>query len=397
MMLKTRFLFALVSAIAIAFMAKQMILHSYLAEISFVQSYSSYLLRKHQHDHKHNEKAVNCNEIIPSINWDELDSSNVLIVDQNGCGNYSVVQSAVNAVADYNPNRTIILITAGVYTEKVYIPRSKPNITFQGQGFLSTAIVWNDTANSSGGTFYSGSVSVFSDNFVAKDISFKNSAPAPNPGEVGAQAVALRIAGDKAAFYECGFFGAQDTLLDDRGRHYFRLCFIQGSIDFIFGNARSLYHGCVLNSIANPVTSGSKTITGAITAQGRGSALENTGFSFVACIVRGTGNIWLGRAWRPYSRVIFAYSYFSDIISPDGWNDWNDHSRDKTVFYGQYRCAGAGANQTMRVAYSREFNDTEAAPFIDISYIDGDEWLFRSVPAYLHLQKSSPSKECALT
>lgn len=69
----------------------------------------------------------------------------------------------------------------------------------------------------------------------------KNTAPAPLPGAVGAQAVALRIAGDQAAFYGCGFYGAQDTLFDDHGRHYFRKCFIQGSIDFIFGNARSFY------------------------------------------------------------------------------------------------------------------------------------------------------------
>ena len=69
----------------------------------------------------------------------------------------------------------------------------------------------------------------------------KNTAPPPFPGMVGAQAVALRIAGDMAAFYGCGFYGAQDTLYDESGRHYFRECFIQGSIDFIFGNGRSLY------------------------------------------------------------------------------------------------------------------------------------------------------------
>lgn len=63
----------------------------------------------------------------------------------------------------------------------------------------------------------------------------------PVPGAVGAQAVAIRIAGDQAAFFGCGFFGAQDTLHDDRGRHYFKDCYIQGSIDFIFGNGKSLY------------------------------------------------------------------------------------------------------------------------------------------------------------
>lgn len=127
------------------------------------------------------------------------------------------------------------------YSEKVTVPATKPNITFQGQGFDLTAIMWNDTANSSHGTFYSASVSVFATGFVAKNISFMNVAPIPRPGDVGAQAVALRIGGDQAAFWGCGFFGAQDTLHDDRGRHYFKECFIQGSIDFIFGDARSLY------------------------------------------------------------------------------------------------------------------------------------------------------------
>lgn len=52
------------------------------------------------------------------------------------------------------------------------VPATKPNITFQGQGFDLTAIMWNDTANSSHGTFYSASVSVFAAGFVAKNISF---------------------------------------------------------------------------------------------------------------------------------------------------------------------------------------------------------------------------------
>lgn len=60
----------------------------------------------------------------------------------------------------------------GEFSEKVIIPRTKPNITFQGQGYTSTAIVWNDTANSSHGTFYSGSVQVFSDNFISRNISY---------------------------------------------------------------------------------------------------------------------------------------------------------------------------------------------------------------------------------
>jgi len=52
------------------------------------------------------------------------------------------------------------------------VPKTKPNITFQGQGYTSTAIAWNDTALSANGTFYSGSVQVFASNFIAKNISF---------------------------------------------------------------------------------------------------------------------------------------------------------------------------------------------------------------------------------
>lgn len=78
---------------------------------------------------------------------------------------------------------------------------------------------------------------------------WKNNAPEPDPGEDDAQAVALKIEGDQCAFYGCGFYGAQDTLLDDRGRHFFKNCFIQGSIDFIFGNGRSLYQVKIIQYI----------------------------------------------------------------------------------------------------------------------------------------------------
>ncbi|CAK9172521.1 unnamed protein product [Ilex paraguariensis] len=202
-----------------------------------------------------------------------------------------------------------------------------------------------------------------------------NVAPIPKPGDVGAQAVAIRIAGDQSAFWGCGFFGAQDTLHDDRGRHYFKDCYIQGSIDFIFGNGRSFYEDCQLTSISSPVPTGVKTINGAITAHGRASNDENSGFAFVNCTVGGTGRTWLGRAWRPFSRVVFAFTSMSDIIAPEGWNDFNDPSRDQTIFYGEYKCLGAGSNMTMRVAYAQRLNDTQASPFLNVSFIDGDLWL----------------------
>ncbi|GLT25768.1 hypothetical protein SLA2020_008770 [Shorea laevis] len=181
--------------------------------------------------------------------------------------------------------------------EKVTIHANKSNLIIQGQDLLNTAIVWNDTANSTGGTVHSASVAIFAPNFTAYNISFKIAAPAPLPGDVGGQAVALRIAGDQTAFYNCGFYGAQDTLHDDRGRHFYKHCFIEGSIDFSFGNARSLYQGCVLHSIA--MEDASEICNRSHHSSGKAVADRADRVSFVNCIIRGTGRVWLGRAWGP--------------------------------------------------------------------------------------------------
>lgn len=39
----------------------------------------------------------------------------VFIVDLKGCANFTSVQKAVDAVPDFSPNRTLILVDAGVY------------------------------------------------------------------------------------------------------------------------------------------------------------------------------------------------------------------------------------------------------------------------------------------
>ncbi|KAE8708072.1 putative pectinesterase 15 [Hibiscus syriacus] len=332
-------------------------------------------LRRHRKHHDKDKPVSICDDFPPNFPPPETNTTLTLCVDRNGCFNFTTVQAAIDAVPNLSIKRTVIWINSGIYYEKVIIPKTKPNITFQGQGYTSTAIAWNDTALSANGTFYSGSVQVFSTNFIAKNISFMNVAPIRRPGVVGAQAVAIRISGDQAAFWGCGFFGAQDTLHDDRGRHYFKDCYIQGSIDFIFGNGKSLYEDCQMLSMANPVAPGSKSISGAVTAHGRSSADENSGFAFVNCSVGGTGRIWLGRAWRPFSRVVFAFTSLTDIIAPEGWNDFNDPTRDQSIFYGEYNCTGAGANMSGRAPYVQRLNDTQASLFLTTSFIDGDQWL----------------------
>lgn len=130
----------------------------------------------------------------------------------------------------------------------------------------------------------------------------------------GAKAVALRVSGDRAAFYGCRILSHQDTLLDDTGRHYYNNCYIEGDVDFICGNAASFFEKCHLHSLS--------VGTGAITAQRRMSPAEDTGFTFFGCKITGVKTAVLGRPWGTYSRVVFAFTYMTSVILPQGWDDW---------------------------------------------------------------------------
>ena len=69
--------------------------------------------------------------------------------------------------------------------------------------------------------------------------------------------------------------------------------------------------------------------TGAITAQRRGSVTEETGFIFLGCRVTGVKSALLGRPWGAYSRVVFALTYMSNVILPQGWDDWSDSTKQR--------------------------------------------------------------------
>ncbi|KAJ3704060.1 hypothetical protein LUZ61_007765 [Rhynchospora tenuis] len=300
--------------------------------------------------------------------------SYTITVDKNPtAGDFTSIQAALDSLPLINLVRVVIKVNAGTYTEKVSVTAMRAFVTIQGAGADRTVVQWGDTADTLGprgqpiGTFNSATFAVNSAFFIARNITFKNTTPVPKPGAVGKQAVALRVSGDNAAFVGCKFLGAQDTLYDHIGRHYYKDCYIEGSVDFIFGNALSLYEGCHVHAIARNY--------GALTAQNRMSLLEDTGFSFVNCKVTGSGALYLGRAWGTFSRVVFAYTYMDNIIIPRGWYNWGDPNREMTVFYGQYKCSGPGANYAGRVSWSRELTDEEAKPFISMSFIDGFEWI----------------------
>ncbi|KAM6578636.1 hypothetical protein CsatB_030473 [Cannabis sativa] len=256
-----------------------------------------------------------------------------ITVDKSGKGDFTTVQQAIDSVPDDNKSWVHIHIKPGNYTEKVSIKREKPFIFLEGESSRNTIIAWGD----SGDIVKSPTFSCHADNIVASKIQFKNSYNVNHKKEVrkssrdddDAKAItwapAALVEGDKVSFYGCSFISVQDTLFDALGRHYFEKCYIQGDIDFIFGNAQSYYEKC--NLFVSISGSGSNGV-GYITAQGRESSNETSGYVFHSNTIKGTGPTLLGRAYRPHSRVLFYKTYMSDIVSPEGWNAWESKGHE---------------------------------------------------------------------
>ncbi|KAE8076674.1 hypothetical protein FH972_015308 [Carpinus fangiana] len=299
---------------------------------------------------------------------EKIGTNRTIKVDINGDGDFKSVQAAIDSVPEGNSQWVIIHLRKGVYREKVHIPKNKPYIFLRGNGRGRSAIVW---AESSDENVASATFRIEAPNFIAFGISFKNEAPTGVAYTSQNQSVAAFVAADKVAFYHCAFYSTHNTLFDYKGRHYYDNCYIQGSIDFIFGRGRSIFHSCEIFVISDKRVK----IHGSVTAQNRQSANENSGFVFIKGKVYGIGGVYLGRAKGAYSRVIFAKTYLSKTIVRKGWTNWSYDGTTENLHHAEFKCHGPGSKSEERAPWSKKLTEKEAAPFLTIDYIDGKEWL----------------------
>ncbi|KAL2649488.1 hypothetical protein R1flu_017616 [Riccia fluitans] len=292
-----------------------------------------------------------------------------IIVSQHAGGHCRTVQEAIDFVPLNNTQRVIIRIGSGVYTQPIYVPKTKNLITLTSFGPEITILSWNNTATScrhhqgkeviGTGTFACGTIIVEGEDFIAENLTFENSAP-----QGSGQAVAIRVTADRCAFYNCRFLGWQDTAYLHYGRLYFRDCYIEGSVDFIFGNATALLDHCHIHCKAK----------GFITAQQRRSDTESTGYVFLRCVIKGNGDpkssMHLGRPWAQHARVVFGYTYMDSCILPAGWNNWDNASNEKTACYYEYRCFGRGSDTKKRVPWARVSRPEDADLYLSTAFID---------------------------
>ncbi|KAI3956887.1 hypothetical protein MKX01_000921 [Papaver californicum] len=277
--------------------------------------------------------------------------SKTIIVGKSGNVHFSTIQSAINSIPVNNKAWVRVQVKNGIYGEKVQIPIEKPFIVLEGESMKSTIIAWGDYSLHKNATF-----SVFADNFVARRISFYNTYNHPlnngadkNPKH---EAAAAMVMGNKVSFYECGFYGLQDTLWDVQGLHYYKSCFIEGAADFIFGLARSIFEKCTISVIED----------GYITAQGRDSVKNKT---------------YLGRPWRCHSTVLFYNSNLSNVVVPQGWDIWNCHGHEGDITYAEHGCYGPGSNMSKRVHWMKKLNNLTLSRMASLSFINKKGWIER--------------------
>lgn len=304
-----------------------------------------------------------------------------LYVAADGTGDFYSIQRALDVAPA--TGGAVVLVAPGTYREILTI--AKPHITLRSANSdpTKTVAINNRSSGTSGGTLHSATVNVTGDDFFAENITFQNDFNATHPQlPAGSQALALLVTGDRAAFNNVRLLGNQDTLYagskqctgqgESRScvpaRQYFSNCYVEGNVDFIFGDGKTVFENCEIRS--------NEHFEGFITAQSKSYPAEDSGFVFYKCRLTanpGVTNVFLGRPWRPYASVVYLDTEMGAHIQPAGWREWhpNETHSLETVFYAEMNSSGPGAKPTERDSHAHQLTQEEAKKYRPASFLGG--------------------------
>ena len=280
-----------------------------------------------------------------------------------GSGGFATVQQAIDSVTA--GQSAVITITPGVYEEPVVV--DKPNIKLVNTNKSKQAVITYDRGSGHSdpaknlGTEKSATflVTEKGTGFEAENIVFKNTF---NIGTdfAQAQAVAFESLADKVVLTGCSFIGRQDTLYlkgaskgktaygsANPARVYLKDCYVEGTVDFIFGDATAYFDNCKLFMAYNENG-------GHFTASN--TTLFNIGYVFNKCQFltdekyssdsAAAAKVDLGRPWQsnttyPYigSSTVILNSKLSPVIKKEGFSVWGDETITNKVRYYEYGSA----------------------------------------------------------
>ena len=292
-----------------------------------------------------------------------------VVVALDGSGQFTSLQEAISAApmrTDPASRRWVIAVKPRTYTERIYVQRERGNIHVLGGDAATTTITYDLHANLLGpdgktiGTFRTPTVQIDGDGMLWENITLANHA-----GPVG-QALALRADGDRLTFRNCRFLGWQDTILLNRGRHFFADCYIEGHVDFIFGAATAFFDRCHIHVLRDGY------ITAASTPKD-----QPYGFVFADCKITGepAAKTYLGRPWRDFAKAVFIRTEMSDAVRPEGWDNWKKPHAEATTFYGEFASTGPGAYPNSRVSWAKTLTAEDVSLLTAANVLAGsDQW-----------------------
>jgi len=312
------------------------------------------------------------------------DEDKTLYVAADGTGDYYSIQRAIDVAPA--TGGAVVLVAPGVYREVLTI--DKPNITLRSANSdaAKTVVVMDKNGGTSGGTLHSATVNVSGDDFFAENITFQNDFNRTHEQvPVGSQALALMVKGDRAVFHNVRLLGNQDTVYaGSRGctgdqqscvtaRQYFADCYIEGNVDFLFGDGKTVFDRCQIHSTAHA--------GGFVTAQSKHYPGEDSGYVINRCRLTAdagvTKDVFLGRPWRPFATVIYLDTEMDDKIASAGWSEWHPgetHSLE-TVFYAEFGSTGPGAHAGERDPHAHTLTPEQAGQYRPEVFLRGsDGW-----------------------
>ncbi|OWZ12256.1 Pectin methylesterase [Phytophthora megakarya] len=300
------------------------------------------------------------------------------VVDANGlyAGSFRNISAAVTHLPNTTEQHTIFLFP-GIYHEQVLISKLRGPLVLQGYTCNATSYAANEVTIThskaqrdippeitSGRNDLTSTLRLKTNNVRVYNLNVANTA---GKIENNGQAVATIIEGNNYGFYACNFTGYQDTVYANKGRELFAKSYIAGAVDFVFGSkAQAWFQSCDIETVGE----------GCIAANGRVDESNPSYYVFNNARVfgsSGNGSAYLGRPWRPYSRVVWQNSELGDVINPEGWQEWNHDNNTANVYFKEFNNRGSGAAIDKRVSFSGQLNGS-----VDIKEILGrnytNEW-----------------------
>jgi polygalacturonase len=296
-----------------------------------------------------------------------------LYVAASGSGDYYSIQRAIDRAP---ATGAVISIGPGTYRERLVIDKPHIVLTSPYRDPSRTQIVADASSAATGDTFTTATVEVKGADFRAENLTFVNEFNRTHEQKPqGSQALALSVWSDRAIFRNMRFIGDQDTLYAGSSdcsppghapvpctltRQYFEDCFIEGNVDFIFGNSLAVFEHCELHSNSHSI--------GYLTAQGKQHPDEQSLFVFNRARLTadaGVAHVWLGRPWRPRASVVFLRSEMGAHIEPAGFREWHPGETDYmgTVSYAEYASSGPGAHTGQRDPHVQQLSAEQAARY----------------------------------